>query len=120
MNSTPIKANTKYHNVKCFSSNKFEKSNQPKSDKDCKLGVHTANNEYSNKNYQFYWGYKSLIICDTKSGLPLYEETFTAEKDDISIFIGFLEIANRFSPLDNSTVIADKGFDLKPTMIALI
>lgn len=113
VDSTPIKANTKYNNVKCFSSNKFEKSNQPKSDKDCKLGVHTANNEYNNKNYQFYWGYKSLIICDTKSGLPIYEETFTAEKADISIFISFLERANRFLSLENSTIIADKGFDSK-------
>ena len=113
VDSTPIKANTKYNNPKCFSNNKFKKSNQPKSDKDCRLGVHTANNEYNNKNYQFYWGYKSLIICDTKSGLPIYEETYTAEKADISIFIDFLERANKFLTLENSTVIADKGFDSK-------
>ena len=44
VDSTPIKANTKYNNPKCFSKNKFSNEKHPKSDKDCKLGVHTANN----------------------------------------------------------------------------
>ncbi|MEG6568023.1 transposase, partial [Thermoanaerobacterium saccharolyticum] len=34
LDSTPIKANTKFNNPKCFSKNKFSKDNQPKSDKD--------------------------------------------------------------------------------------
>lgn len=48
----PIKANTKYNNPKCFSKNKFSKDNPTRSDKDCKLGVHTANNEDADKNYE--------------------------------------------------------------------
>ena len=82
VDSTPIKANTKYNNPKCFSKNKFSNEKHPKSDKDCKLGVHTANNEDSKKNYTFYWGYKNLIMCDAKSGLPIYEVTLTGEKAD--------------------------------------
>ena len=50
VDSTPIKANTKYNNPKCFSKNKFSNEKPPKSDKDCKLGVHTANNEDSKCN----------------------------------------------------------------------
>lgn len=113
VDSTPIKANTKFNNPKCFSSNKFKKCNQPKSDYDCKLGVHSANNEDTNKNYKFYWGYKSLIICDAKSGLPIYEETYTADKTDISSFVNFIKRANKYFSLEKSIVIADKGFDSK-------
>jgi len=47
MDSTPIKANTKLNNPKSFSKNKFSKDNQPKSDKDCKLGVYSASNDSS-------------------------------------------------------------------------
>ncbi|MBV4420641.1 transposase, partial [Clostridium tyrobutyricum] len=39
VDATPVKANTKLNNPKCFASNKFSKKNHPKSDKDCKLGV---------------------------------------------------------------------------------
>lgn len=113
IDSTPIKANTKYNNVKCFSKNKFSKDHQPKSDKDCRLGVHTANNEDTKKNYKFYWGYKNLIICDAKSGLPIYEETLPGNKADISSFIDFLEKTNSWFSLESSKVLADKGFDSK-------
>lgn len=34
VDSTPIKANTKYNNPKCFSKNKFSNEKHPKSDKD--------------------------------------------------------------------------------------
>lgn len=67
MDSTPIKANTKLNNPKSFSKNKFSKDNQPKSDKDCKLGVYSASNDSSNKRYKFYWGYKNHIIVDAIS-----------------------------------------------------
>ena len=63
IDSTPIFANTKYNNPKCFSKSKFKKSNQPKADKNCRLGVHSANNEDTNKNYKFYWGYKNIELC---------------------------------------------------------
>ena len=99
VDSTPIKANTKYNNPKCFSKNKFSNEKPPKSDKDCKLGVHTANNEDSKKNYTFYWGYKNLIMCDAKSGLPIYEVTLTGEKADVSSLINFLDKINSWFSL---------------------
>jgi len=42
LDSTPISDNTSYNNPKSFKKNKFSKSNQPSSDTDCKLGVHTS------------------------------------------------------------------------------
>ncbi len=44
--STPVFANTKLNNLKSFAKNKFDKSNPPKSDKDCSLGVHSASNSH--------------------------------------------------------------------------
>lgn len=113
VDSTPIKANTKYNNPKCFSKNKFSKDNHPKADKDCKLGVHTANNEDTDKNYAFYWGYKNLVMCDAKSGLPIYELTLTGEQSDVSNLINFLDKIDNWFSLKNSKILADKGFDSK-------
>lgn len=48
--ATPVFANAKFNNPKSFTKNKFNKSNPPKSDKDCKLGVHTASNSHNEKN----------------------------------------------------------------------
>lgn len=113
VDSTPIKANTKYNNEKCFSKKKFSKDNPPKSDKDCRLGVHTASNETNEKNFTFYWGYKNLVMCDTKSGLPIYEVTLTGEKADVSSLINFLDEIDSWFNLKDSKILADKGFDSK-------
>lgn len=52
--SNPIKANTKQNNPKSFTKNKFKKANQPKSDNDCRLCVHSASNEITEKNFEYY------------------------------------------------------------------
>ena len=41
LDSTPVNANTRHNNPKSFTKNKFSKDNQPKSDNDCGLGVHS-------------------------------------------------------------------------------
>ncbi len=50
LDSTPIKANTSFNNPKSFKKNKFSNDNQPSSDKDCSLGVHTATNQHNERN----------------------------------------------------------------------
>ena len=47
LDSTPVSANTRQNNPKSFAKNKFSKDNQPRSDKDCGLGVHTASNQHN-------------------------------------------------------------------------
>ena len=123
VDATPVKANTKLNNPKCFASNKFSKKNHPKSDKDCKLGVHTANNSMnvkindtsnkSSKKYEFYWGYKNHVICDAISGLPIDEYTSTADINEISTLTEILSSTNSWFSLNGSYVIADKGYDSK-------
>ena len=98
LDSTPVAANTSQNNPKSFLSNKFKPDNQPKVDKDCKLGVHTASNQSNEKNYEFYWGYKNHILVDCISALPLYELTTTAEAADSTVVATMLEKANAVIP----------------------
>jgi len=124
VDATPVKANTKFNNPKSFSKNKFSKNNPPSSDKDCKLGVHTANNSInvkasedkpnnSKKKYEFYWGYKNHVICDAISGLPIAEFTTTADVNEVSNLIEILATTNEWFSLEGSYIIADKGYDSK-------
>lgn len=58
-------------------------------------------------------GYKNLVMCDAKSGLPIYEVTLTGEQADVSNLINFLDVIDSWFSLKNSKLLADKGFDSK-------
>ena len=90
LDSTPISANTKQNNPKSFAKNKFAKGNQPKSDKDCGLGVHTASNQHNERNFEYYWGYKNHILVDCITGLPIFEMTTTADVADSTVTLDIL------------------------------
>jgi hypothetical protein len=113
LDSTPVAANTSHNNPKSFRRNKFNKENQPKADKDCKLGVHTASNQHSEKNYEFYWGYKSHVLVDCITGLPIYEVTTTAEVADSTVALDILAKTNEFLSIRECCFIGDKGYDVK-------
>jgi hypothetical protein len=113
LDSTPVSANTSQNNPKSFSSNKFKPDNQPKADRDCKLGVHTASNQANEKKHQFYWGYKNHVLVDCISGLPIYEVTTTAEAADSTVALQVLADTHTFLPLTDCTFLADKGYDVK-------
>ena len=113
LDSTPIKANTSQNNPKSFLSNKFHPENQPKADRDCKLGVHSASNQTNKKKYAFYWGYKNHVLVDCISGLPIYEITTTAEAADSTAALDILADTHRFLSVTECTFLADKGYDVK-------
>ena len=113
LDSTPVFANTLQNNPKSFSSNKFKSDNQPKADKDCKLGVHTASNQTNEKNYKFYWGYKNHVLVDCISGLPIYDITTTADIADSTMALQVLADTHTFLSVTDCTFIADKGYDVK-------
>ena len=113
LDSTPISANTSQNNPKSFKKNKFSKDNQPKNDKDCKLGVHTASNQHNERNFEFYWGYKNHVLVDCITGLPVYELTTTANVADCSVAIDVLNQTNEFLSVKECTFIADKAYDIK-------
>lgn len=113
LDSTPIKANTSLNNPKSFKKNKFSKDNQPCSDKDCALGVHTATNQINERNYNFYWGYKNHVLIDCITGLPIFEMTTKANVADSSVTLDILNQTNSFLSLNECTFIADKGYDVK-------
>ena len=113
LDSTPVMANTKQNNPKSFAKNKFSRENRPKSDPDCALGVHSASNQHNERRYEFYWGYKSHVLVDCISGLPLYELTTPGNIADSSVAAEILAAANRTIPLKECTFLADKGYDVK-------
>ena len=113
LDSTPVNANTRQNNSKSFAKNKFSKDNQPKSDKDCGLGVHTASNQHNERNFEYYWGYKNHILVDCITGLPIYELTTSANVSDSTVALDILSQTNSFLSVDECTFLADKGYDVK-------
>lgn len=113
LDSTPVMANTKQNNPKSFVKSKFSKSKQPKSDKDCTLGVHTASNQCNEKNYEFYWGYKNHVLVDCITGLPIFEITTGANVADSTVALDILSQTNEFLSINECTFLADKGYDTK-------
>ena len=113
IDSTPVMANTAQNNPKSFKKNKFSKENHPSCDPDCALGVHTASNQHNEKNYEFYWGYKSHVLVDCISGLPLYELTTPANVADSTVAERILNAASETLSLEECTFLADKGYDVK-------
>lgn len=113
LDSTPIMANTSQNNPKSFKKDKFNPDNQPKSDKDCALGVHTASNQHNEKKCEFYWGYKNHVLVDCITGLTIFELTTTADVADSTVAIDILSQTNSFLPVNECTFIADKAYDVK-------
>ena len=113
LDSTPVMANTKQNNPKSFAKNKFSKENHPKSDPDCALGVHSASNQHNERRYEFYWGYKSHVLVDCISGLPLYELTTPGNIADSAVAADILAAANQTVSLKECAFLADKGYDAK-------
>lgn len=113
LDSTPIMANTSQNNPKSFKKDKFKPDNQPKSDKDCALGVHTASNQHNEKKCEFYWGYKNHVLVDCITGLPIFELTTTADVADSTVALDILNQTNSFLPVKECTFIADKAYDVK-------
>ena len=113
LDSTPVMANTVQNNPNSFMPNKYGKDNQPKSDPDCALGAHGASNQHSEKKFLFYWGYKSHVLVDCISGLPLYELTTPANIYDSVVAKDILAAAHQVIPLDECTFLGDKAYDSK-------
>lgn len=113
LDSTPISANTSQNKPKSFLSNKFVPDHQPKGDKDCKLGVHTASNQTNEKSMNSNWGYKNHVLIDCISGLPICELTTTAQTADSTVALDILAITHNFLPVTECTFLADKGYDVK-------
>ena len=113
LDSTPVAANTSNNNPKSFKPNKFNKENQPKADKDCGLGVHTASNQVNERKFDYYWGYKNHVLADCITGLPIFELTTAANVYDSTVALDILSRTNEFLPINECYFLADKAYDVK-------
>ncbi len=117
LDSTPVMANTKQNNPKSFAKSKYSKENHSKSDPDCAHGIHSVSNQHNERRYEFYWGYKSHVLVDCISGLPLYELTTPGNIADSSIAAEILAAANQTISLKECTFLADKDYYVKASTI---
>ena len=60
-----------------------------------------------------WMGYKSHVLVDCISGLPLYELTTPGNVADSSVAVDILAAANQILPLQGCSFLADKGYDAK-------
>ena len=111
--ATPVMANTCQNNPKSFRKNKFSKENQPKADRDCRLGVYIASNQHSDRNFEFYWGYKNHVLSDVITGLPLFEMTTAANVLDHEVALDMLRKTNNFLSVRECWFIGDAAYDIK-------
>jgi transposase len=111
LDSTPIMANTYLNNPKAFMSN--APSQQPKSDKDCRVGVRTASNQHNDRNYEFYHGYKNHVLSDCITGLPIYELTTPANIYDSTVTLDILAKTHSFLPVTECSFLGDAAYDVK-------
>lgn len=109
LDSTPVSANAHQITQNHMPKTSFQKNNQPKSDKDCGLGVHTASNQHNERKFEYYWGYKNHILVDCITGLPIYELTTTADVADSTVTLDILSQTNSFLSVDECTL----GYDVK-------
>lgn len=111
--ATPVKANTRQNNPKSFHKGKFMPYNQPAADKDCRLGVQTASNQHSEKNFEFFWGYKNHVLSDCITGLPICEMTTPANVKDHVVAEELLAKTHAFLPITECAFLGDKAYDVK-------
>jgi len=111
LDSTPVAANTRHNNPKCFTPEKFK--SQPKSDPDCRLGVRTASNQHNNRKFEFYQGYKNHVLSDCITGLPIYEITTGADVYDSTVALDILAKTHDFLPLAECSFLGDAAYDVK-------
>ncbi len=64
LDSTPVSAKTCQNNPKSFAKKKFSKGNQPKSDKDYRLGVHTASNQHNERKLKYNWSFQNHVLVE--------------------------------------------------------
>ena len=113
LDSTPVMANAKQNNPKSFAKSKFSKENHPKSDPDCALGVHSASNQHNERRYEFYWGYKSHVLVDCISGLPLYELTTPGNIADSAVAAEILAAADQTISLKECAFLFTRTYTLR-------
>lgn len=112
IDSSPIKANARENNLKTTSADRFNKHKILKSDKDARLGVTIIHNpnELFSRRVQYFWGYRSHVVSDALTELPITEKTLPANIHDSKVCIPLLKelIELGISP---QGVIGDAAFD---------
>ena len=115
MDSKPILANTKENNPKNFNRNKTNKKKKPKRNPQATLGYYSSRNDYKGKKkLEFFWGYRTHVIVDTRSGLCLVEKTLPNSASDAEVAKKLIKKLKKFYKFKKGAIfIGDKAYDVK-------
>jgi len=107
--SCPLKSPVRENNLKTSVPNRFDKTNIPKTDPECRLGTYTVYPLH--RKVQFFWGYRNFILNDAVSELPIDEITRPANFHDSQMLVPRLQYIKERLPVKIQAVIGDAGFD---------
>lgn len=109
--SCPIVASVKENNLKTIVKNRFDKTKIPKGDPDARLGIIVTFPNPDQKRISYFWGYKSYMITDALSELPISEITKPANVHESTLMIPQLKHLKDTFSLPIEAVIADSAYD---------
>ena len=111
IDSSAVFAPVKQNNLKTSVKDRFNKTNIPKADSDCRLSVIVHFSKFGKKDIRYFWGYRNHVICDAVSELPLTDLTKPANISEQTLFIPlFAQLQQQFS-LPIKAVLADAQYD---------
>jgi len=113
IDSCPILANVKENNLKTTVKNRFDKAKTPKGDPDAKLGVIITFKKSSEKQVNYFWGYRNHVVLDAISELPVGEITKPANVSEQVLFIPLFKQIQQSFNFTIKEVIADAMYDVE-------
>jgi hypothetical protein len=121
IDSAPIKANVKENNLKTSHPNRFDKHHIPKGDPDARMGVTILfkPNDLFSKQVQYFWGYRTHVVSDAITELPIIERTLPANIHDSKVCISLLKEIIELG-LSPEGITADAAFDSQEILSFII
>ena len=120
LDSCPIVMPVKENNLKTSVRNRFDKTQYPKADPQCRLGVLVHYPNPFQKKVRYFWGYRNHIITDTETELPMWEFTQPANVSEVKIAIPLLRACQEAFGLTMEAVMGDAEYDVESILAYII
>jgi len=109
--ATNIPIKVRENNLKTSVSSRFDKTNIPKGDPDCRLGIMVHFPKPFKKEIRYFWGYKNFVLADAISEFPVLEITKPANVHDVKPALPLLRQMKQTYNFKVSGVTADSALD---------
>jgi hypothetical protein len=116
IDSAAVPVIVKENNLKASMKDRFDKSKPPKRDPEAALGVMIHFKKSSQKEAQYFWGYRNHSITDCESELPIWELTKPANVQDTILFIPLFKKVLHHFDFEVQAVMADAAYDAETNL----